>query len=61
VELRKELAKNDLRADDLIHALLCYIHPPHQPVQEKFIRPLLIFAHDHLMNYVFNAMENVSF
>jgi hypothetical protein len=61
VELCNELTKNDLRVDDMFLALLCFIHPPHQPVQQKYVRLLLIFAHANRMAYLLNSMENVSF
>lgn len=61
IELRNELAKKDLRSCDMLNSLLCFLHPPHQPVQQKFIRPLIIFARVHRMVYLLNSMENVSF
>jgi hypothetical protein len=60
VELIKELEKNDLHAVDLFYAMFYYLHPPHEPIQQKYVRPLLIFAHVHCMPYLLNSMENVS-
>lgn len=59
VELRKELARTDTRPEEIIHALLCFLHPPHQSVQRKHIRPLVIFAYVHRMEYLLHCMENV--
>lgn len=61
VELRNELTKSDLKAEEMMHVLLCFLHPPHQPVQQKYVRSLTIFAHVHRMAYLLNSMQNVSF
>ncbi|KAI6184088.1 BTB domain-containing protein [Aphelenchoides bicaudatus] len=58
VELRNELAKNDLKFDGMLQAMLCFLHPPHQPVQKKYVRSLVIFAHVHRMDYLLNCMQN---
>ena len=60
-ELKQELAHNGFFLEQLIEPLFAFLYGTKRFIRIEFIRPLLIFAHDHEMRFLKRELEEVFF
>ena len=59
VELARALEAADVELFAVVEAMFRYLYPSRSRIQNKYIRPLLVFAHEHQMPIFKEALENV--
>ncbi|KAH7704788.1 BTB/POZ domain containing protein [Aphelenchoides avenae] len=59
VELARALEAADVELFAVVEAMFRYLYPSRCRIQNKYIRPLLVFAHEHQMPILKEALENM--